>query len=44
MSDKLNASKIVSVGEDYNTDSLDSKVCTICLILWCFVTEIYREN
>lgn len=42
MSDKLNASKIV--GEDYNTDSLDSKVCTICLILWCFVTEIYREN
>lgn len=42
MSDKLNASKIV--GEDYNTDSLDSKVCTIYLILWCFVTEIYREN
>lgn len=31
MSDKLNASKIV--GEDYNTDSLDSKVCTIYLIL-----------
>lgn len=25
VSDKLNASKIVSVGEDYNTDSLDSK-------------------
>lgn len=44
VSDKLNASKIVSVGEDYNTDSLDSKVCTICLILWCFVTEKYREN
>lgn len=42
MSNKLNASKIV--GEDYNTDSLDSKVCTIYLILWCFVTEIYREN
>lgn len=42
VSDKLNASKIV--GEDYNTDSLDSKVCTIYLILWCFVTEIYREN
>lgn len=42
MSDKLNASKIV--GEDYNTDSLDSKVCTIYLILCCFVTEIYREN
>lgn len=31
MSDKLNASKIV--GEDYNTDSLDGKVCTIYLIL-----------
>lgn len=44
VSDKLNASKIVSVGEDYNTDSLDSKVCTICIILWCFVTEKYREN
>lgn len=42
--DKLNVFKIVSVGEDYNIDSLDSKVCIICFIFWCFVIEKYREN
>lgn len=44
MFDKLNVFKIVSVGEDYNIDSLDSKVCIIYFIFWCFVIEIYREN
>lgn len=42
MFDKLNVFKIV--GEDYNIDSLDSKVCIIYFIFWCFVIEIYREN
>lgn len=41
--ENLNVSKIVNVGDDYNTDSLDSKVCTLCLILCCIVTEKYRE-
>lgn len=43
MPENLNVSKIVNVGDDYNTDSLDSKVCTLCLILCCIVTEKYRE-